>query len=452
MSLKRTWNDWIGHPSEFSMENRVLNAIGMITFFTLVGMTIINTSLKLWVPAITTFAIAILQAVVYFITRYRKKVGFGTVAYASISYATLSLNYFYNSGLDGPTLILFFLTFLMLITVAETKWHWLFIVLHILIPGTLISTEYFYPESIKGSYLVADHRYIDIGLSYILTIIFVYFVGMFLRRYYEREKQIADLRNKSIQLQNTEIRNQRNELMKSNEDKVQLFSIISHDLRTPLSQIHGFLELLRYGELSEDERKDLTNELYNSTTNTLAMINNLLNWSKSKLEGMTPSAESISIEGLLSEVIESLKQLTSKKGLEVEVRSEKDYKIFADIGMMEIVVRNILHNAIKFSPVNGLISIHVTEHDDEVEMAIQDSGKGIPEEKRNSIFKQNLQSGEGTLNEKGTGIGLHLCKELVEKQNGSIWFESANGVGTKFHLRIPKLLATPQSAIDSLEI
>jgi signal transduction histidine kinase len=452
MSFRRIWNDWIGHPSEFSMENRVLNAIGVITFFTMVGMTIINTSLKLWVPALTTFTIGILQSIVYFITRYRKKVGFGTVAYASISYATLSLNYFYNSGLDGPTLVLFFLTFLLLITVAETKWHWLFIVLHLLIPGALIGYEFYYPESIKGVYLSPTDRYLDVGFSYTLTIIFVYFVGMFLRRYYEREKNIAELRNKSIQRQNNEIREQRNELMKSNEDKVQLFSIISHDLRTPLSQIYGFLELLRYGELNEDERKDLTNELYKSTANTLTMINNLLEWSKSKLEGMTPSSEAISIEGLLTQVTESLTSLASKKGIEIELKAENDFKIFADIGMMEIVFRNILHNAIKFSPKDELITIHVIEHSEEIEIAVQDRGDGIPEDKRKTIFSQNFRSQEGTSNERGTGIGLHLCKGLVEKQDGTIWFESAVGLGTTFHLKLPKFRVHSQPAFDSADI
>lgn len=448
MNSKRIWKDWIGNPSEFSMENRVLNAIGVITFFTMVGMTMINISLELWVPAITTLFIAILQSVVYFITRYRKKVGFGTVAYASVSYAVLSLNYFYNSGLDGPTLILFFLTFLLLITVAHTRWHWLFILLHLIIPGTLIATEYLYPSTIAGVYAEPVDRFFDIGFSYLLTIIFVYFVGMFLRRYYEREKDIADLRNKSIQRQNAEIREQRNELMKSNEDKVQLFSIISHDLRTPLSQIHGFLELLRYGELDEKEKKDLTNELYKSTSNTLAMINNLLEWSKSKLEGMTPTAEDISIEGILNEVIESLNQTSSKKGIEIEVKADQDYKVLADIGMMEIVFRNILHNAIKFSPLNGLVTIYISPVEDTLEIAIQDRGDGIPEDKRKFIFTQNFHSEQGTSNERGTGIGLHLCKELIEKQSGSVRFDTAIGIGTTFYITIPLAASNKQSNLD----
>lgn len=435
------WKDWVGDPYEFSMENRVLNAVGVITFFTMVGMTIINISLEIWVPAIATIIIALLQSVVYYITRYHKKVNFGTVAYAAASYGVLSLNYFYNAGLDGPTLILFFLTFLLLITVADTKWHWLFIGLHLLIPGLLIYTEYSDPASIVGIYPDPMDRYLDIGFSYLLTIIFVYFVGMFLRRYYEHEKNIAELRNKSIQKQNAEIRMQRNELMKSNEDKVQLFSIISHDLRTPLSQIHGFLELLRYGDLDENERKDLTNELYKSTSNTLAMINGLLQWSKSKLEGISPTLESISIEGILTEVVESLDQTANKKSIQIEIKAENDYKIFADIGMMEIIFRNILHNAIKFSPAEGVITIYINELDRDIEIAIQDRGNGVPEEKRKFIFTQNFHSEKGTSDERGTGIGLHLCKELIEKQNGSITFDTALHEGTTFHVRIPKYIS-----------
>ena len=217
-------------------------------------------------------------------------------------------------------------------------------------------------------------------------------------------------------------------------------SIIAHDLRNPFSSILGILELLKMSlkELDKNEIEKYIEIVYNSANNTLTLLDNLLVWAVSQNKEKNFRPIKINLYELLREEIENLKTLASQKQITLRHSVKPDLNVTVDIQMVKTILRNLINNAIKYTNVNGEIIIDANEVNQYIEIAIKDNGIGISAEDQRKLFKIDaFHSTPGTHDERGTGLGLLLCKEFVELHGGNIRIESEAGKGSIFAFTLP---------------
>lgn len=247
----------------------------------------------------------------------------------------------------------------------------------------------------------------------------------------------------------TAIKKIENELIKTNESLNEInnnidkfFSIIAHDLRSPIHSLLGISELL------ENEIETLTNKeivlfvkgLNLNLKNLFVLLDNLLNWSLLQMNKLQFNPVNLEISTVIQDVIEKLNFISLKKNITIINKFNKKTVVYADKEMLRSIIQNLLVNAIKFSNKDGEIIIKSQEKKRFVEISVIDNGVGIEPEIASNIFNfKDINSTKGTEGEKGTGLGLQLCKDFVEKNGGSIWVESEPGKGSKFIFTVRKL-------------
>lgn len=252
------------------------------------------------------------------------------------------------------------------------------------------------------------------------------------------------MKNKEIELRNEEISEQKKILEDLNGIKDRLFSIIAHDFRSPLNSLQGTLLLLQMKAISYDEIKELLPEIIKKVDYSVSLLDNLLNWARGQMSGMKIKPVAFDLQSVTEETVHLLKGQASEKGILLHNLIPPAIPVYADPEMVKLVIRNLITNAIKFTNQGDVISIKVRETDDYYQIAIADTGCGIDEHKLNYLFTPGSNSTLGTSNEKGTGLGLWICKDFVEKNEGSIWVESEKGKGSTFYFTLPKNKETVQ--------
>ncbi|MGG5487490.1 tetratricopeptide repeat-containing sensor histidine kinase [Gaetbulibacter sp. PBL-D1] len=246
-------------------------------------------------------------------------------------------------------------------------------------------------------------------------------------------------KNKQIQLQNEAILEQTHHLEEVNKVKDRLFSIVSHDLKDSISSIKGFIDLLREDSLTKEEFYELIPELSENADNASLLLFNLLNWSKSQMQNLESNPELFNIQDVFHNKMGLIEQKVEQKRIVLIDESQRDF-VYADKSMIEIVIQNLLTNAVKFSRIGDAITVSNRDQNGKSLICVEDTGVGISPENLNKLFKNNNTfTTIGTKNEKGTGLGLTICKELVELNDGRIWVESVQNVGTKFYVELPKV-------------
>ena len=230
------------------------------------------------------------------------------------------------------------------------------------------------------------------------------------------------------------------ELKELNQTKDKFFSIIAHDLRNPFITIMGFSDILLsdYKELNDEERQFYIEEMKKSAELSHDLLQNLLQWSRSQTGRINFNSTSIDLLEIVDENFELLYKAAEKKNLALKKNVSPGLSIFADKAMLNTIFRNLLTNAIKFSNAGGLIELSAIEAGKFVEISVSDSGVGMDKKRMDELFKiENTISTRGTDNEVGTGLGLILCKEFVEKHGGKISVQSQEGKGSKFTFTFP---------------
>jgi PAS domain S-box-containing protein len=227
------------------------------------------------------------------------------------------------------------------------------------------------------------------------------------------------------------------QLKELNATKDKLFSIIAHDLRSPFNNIIGLSDLLLENIISFEESEKYIKILNSSAKNTLVLLDNLLNWAKSKTGHLRFKPENILFSEIILKNISLNRLLAETKNISINYFSSDDVEVYADENMLKTVLRNLISNAIKFTNVGGNIKIYAILKQDHVEITISDNGIGMNEKKRKSLFDISSKTTLGTANENGSGLGLVLCKEFVMKNKGEIWVESEEGKGSSFKFTLP---------------
>lgn len=423
-SLNSYWLSLIGSDSQFSMESRIFNAVCLFAIFTAAINGIINVYLGLLIYGLLIIPLVGILFLCYYLSRYKNQLAWG-VAIAAVAFNLLcGGTYFASAGSSGVNLFTFILVVYILALVCTRKQVLIVIPLNVLLIVGFLVAEYYHPEWLQPIYTDPQHRLLDIGQTVMEIMFMVVVITMFIKKSYNREKELAQSRLIALE--------------ESNETKHKLFSIVAHDLKAPLASVENYLQLLNDVELSNEEKLSIERSLLASTRQTSAMLHNILSWSKDQMEGSSTRLQTIDLHQALSHTINFQNSLAREKGITLQYEPNEVVKAIADPDMLQLIVRNLLNNAIKFSTPGGKIIIDISEEEKHCLIRISDDGIGISQSKRQNIFTLKSASTYGTNNEKGVGLGLKLAKTYTELQNGSIWFESIEGEGTTFFLSLLK--------------
>jgi signal transduction histidine kinase len=269
------------------------------------------------------------------------------------------------------------------------------------------------------------------GLT-IFLIVVIALLGVTIYLYRDRKKanQMLTVWSRAVDQKNQELNN-------LNKVKDKIFSTIAHDVRSPLASVQGMLALIDVNALSEEELQKMAIELSARVNTTSSLLDNLLNWSRNQIATAKVNPVKTDIRTLANECIELYGNNAIEKNITLLNSIPDSSHIFADEEMIRITLRNLISNAIKFTPANGEVKIEASPKDDLLCISISDSGVGIPQEDLTKVFSFEAKSTPGTASEKGTGLGLILCKEFIEKNGGQIWVDSLHGEGSTFSFTAP---------------
>jgi PAS domain S-box-containing protein len=238
-----------------------------------------------------------------------------------------------------------------------------------------------------------------------------------------------------------EISSKNEELENLNATKDKFFSIIAHDLRSPFNSLLGLTEMLSVDlpNMSKEEVQPMVNIIYKSTNNMYRLLENLLQWSQIQSGTIPFDPKHVSLQSVIDESVEVTKEPATLKEIEIYSVLKEQLMIYADSNMLQTVMRNLISNAIKFTPKGGKVSVSAFRNDkNEVEITVADTGIGISQTMIGNLFRIDVKTNRmGTDSEPSNGLGLLLCKEFVEKHGGKIWVESEVGKGSVFHFTIP---------------
>jgi signal transduction histidine kinase len=247
--------------------------------------------------------------------------------------------------------------------------------------------------------------------------------------------------NKQLKAVNEKIEQQNIELQNLNATKDKFFSILGHDLKSPLNSLSSFSSLLinYFDSLSKEEIQTLAKDLDKSLKNLYSLLDNLLEWARSQTGNINFKAEEFDLVTILEENKELLKVQAGNKEIAIIQNRTAPLPVSTHKHSITTVIRNLVANSIKFTPPGGQIKIDAVENEKEVMVSIADTGVGMSEQTIQKLFRIDSKvSTLGTANEKGTGLGLVLCKDFVEKNGGKLWVESKEGQGSVFYFTLPR--------------
>ena len=240
---------------------------------------------------------------------------------------------------------------------------------------------------------------------------------------------------------NRALQEEKDALKKANQTKDKLFSIIAHDLVNPFSSFQQILEIIlnNYDNFNDETKKDYLNKTYKLAISNNELLQNLLNWSRVQRNQLTLKYSSVNIYNLVQENTSYLLSNAKDKNIQIVNFVNPETYLEADENLLALVIRNIISNAIKFTYIDGKIEISNYQENNKEILKIKDNGKGMDEATLSKIFdNKDINSTYGTNNEKGSGLGLMLCKEFTERHNGKIWAESKPGEGSEFFISLPR--------------
>ena len=279
-------------------------------------------------------------------------------------------------------------------------------------------------------------------LSAIFFIIILGMAAILIVYYKAKLKQqkintILEDKNVEVLQQKSDLDEQAYKLNDLNNLKDRLISVLAHDLRAPLSTLRGLFSLLEDDSISHDQFLEMIPQALKKLEYTSDFLDTLLFWINSQMDNFDSSAKSFPIKDVVSYEVSNYSEQALSKGINLLDNISEDVTVAADPNSIRIVIRNLITNAIKFSREGDTIDVSSSYKDDYILISVKDTGVGMSEKQLSKLFKSKVDSGTGTNNESGTGMGLLFCKDLIEKCNGKIWVESTQGCGTEFFFTLP---------------
>lgn len=266
--------------------------------------------------------------------------------------------------------------------------------------------------------------------------------------------------NTRIKLANALLREQRNEIELQKDSvehlntiKDKLFSVIAHDLRTPFASLKNMMDMYDEGMISKQDISYFFKEIRKDIGSNTMLLENLLIWAKSQLDGFKVETKNLAMQRVVNEIIYLYRQNFESKQIKVLNELDDLCIVASDYEMTKTIVRNLIGNALKFTPANGNIVISYRKvREGELQITVTDDGIGMSEELKGKLFLDAFVSTQGLNNERGTGLGLQICKEFVEKNGGSIWVETLEQQGSSFWFTLPESKVDIENTVSDYDI
>lgn len=415
--------DYLKGDNTFSLQSRIYNSVCLVTIAIMVYNVPFSLALGMYDSMLATLLLIPLQVYLYYLSRFKGKTALSSIFLTVVVNLFFAVSYTLNSGIQGSTLLSFAISYFVIIAVSPRRQYWFWTIANILLVLGLIGWEYFYPEFFTNSYPTRADRFVDIASTYAVTILLTFACLSYIINNYDLERVTAE--------QNA------TGLAQLNKQKNKLISIISHDFNAPLNNINSYLYVLSNRELRQEDKKKYESDLQRITFDTQNLLLNLLSWSKSNMEGMSYALEPVNVNDAMTDTLNVYASIAAEKGVEIKYQISDEIDVTANFELLEIIFRNLISNAVKFTPEKGSIRIFATTADSHHIISVSDSGMGIPAEKQQEIFTSDIAPTFGTSREKGVGLGLKICSEFIYYLKGEIWFETEAGRGTTFSIKLP---------------
>ncbi len=292
----------------------------------------------------------------------------------------------------------------------------------------------------------------SIAMFAFASLLFILWIIIRNNKHKKQANELLTTKNEEIAQQNEELAQsqeeittqrdkvavQNKELQELNETKNKLFAIIGHDLRSPINSLKGMLNLLTQRHISVDEFFMFSEKLKNGVEHVYFTLNNLLQWANSQMEGLKSNPQNVNIYNIGKENINLFTQISAHKKIQFVNQLQENLIVFADPDQLNLVFRNLISNAVKFSSEGGSITLGSKLVGNFCEITINDTGIGMGKENISKLFSGTTHfTTTGTIGEKGTGLGLLLCQEMIAQNGGKIWVESTLDQGTSFYFTLP---------------
>jgi signal transduction histidine kinase len=401
---------------------------------------------------LTTFCIIVISVVLYSSRVIKMPFSFALIIYALL----LNIILDFVTKPYGDQQVLYFLRNSLFIVYLITIASLIINKINGIIIALIYLASFISLTLISGDKYLKDTMLIQLIFFSAYTAGIYYFVSAFEKSIHQQVKdgsiileqnEVVKETNILLKERQLKVEEQAKELIKINNQlketvatKDKFFSIISHDLKNPMAALMGLSNLMfnEYNNLDEKQKNDLVKGIYDSSKNAYNLLDNLLIWSRMQTGGINYNPEKINLHNLISESGNLLESMRSGKNIDLDLSIDLNQEVYADKYMLSSVINNLLSNAIKFTPVGGIIIVSsVLTENGYIKICISDTGTGIPLENISRLFRiDQSYSSKGTNDEKGTGLGLLLCKEFVEQNGGAIWVESESGKGSQFFFTI----------------
>jgi two-component system, sensor histidine kinase and response regulator len=287
------------------------------------------------------------------------------------------------------------------------------------------------------TYQLEEINFIAYLINQGLAIIYIFYGLYSIKTENGNYNTVLQQTNEAIQKQSNQLQQQATELDQLNSLKNKLFSVISHDLKAPMYALRNLFDNMQSQDMPANEIKEMIPEIKNDLNYTVSLMENLLQWAKSQMQAHTVKAHEIDVTELIEDVRHLLHLQAEAKNICIESRATGPVYAWADSDMIHLVLRNLVSNAIKFTPPGGLITIGASELSAFAEVYVQDSGTGMTTQELKKVNSQDFYTTNGTSQEQGTGLGLMLCKEFLAKNDGYLRIESEKGKGSTFSFTLP---------------
>lgn len=410
-----------GHNESCNLESRlyvstcligVLAGIASIIWYSKPGLSIMLN--------LAVFMVVASYSVLYYLSRFKKIYNSFILFFTTLGF--LSVLWMLNKGLMSPVPALYIASIAIFIGFSKSKYHLFFLTITMVNFSILVTLDSPYHDALLMPYPDVEVNESNLIITYAAAFTIVYLITGFIKNTFEKE--------------NKEIIRQKLELLRMNDSKDLFFNIIAHDLRMPFTGILGVTDIMcdKSNNLTLEEMQEFAELINKSSVNTFELLESLLEWGKIQQGKNDLNPQIINLKDFTIESVNFFKEEYSNKEIKISNLIPGDIHIFTDLHILQTIQRNLIHNAIKFTPNGGEICIMAEDDNNgKIAVVVKDSGIGMNKEMIRNIFNMgNNTNRRGTNGESSTGLGLIICKKLVEKLGGELLIESTLNEGSKF--------------------
>ncbi len=427
----------IGVDEDFDLYSQIFHRIMLLSGLALLTALLLSFFIDIPEVSIMLFATLIVLSISFWLSRVLNKFRLALVVFYTTAHALLLANFFYNNGINGSTTIIGLLVLSVVFSISNKREKWFWAIFQMLLLSGLILYQYQYGDEHIIGYPDKLSAYVDE--------IFTYFIAVgFLSLIFQVIIRKNRLQRKDLILREREIRDQRDQLAKSNENLYKLMSLIAHDVRNPLASIESYLDPETQALINDEDRVEFNRELLALVRNTSHMLDETLHWSRSQFlehDNSIVHLKNAAIGTWVNNTIVHLKSMAKSKQIVIIDDYDGSIHLNCDSNLLTVVLRNILQNAIKFSEPKSSIIFKAWEDQEKVHFEIKDSGVGMKQSTIDKIISGKAETTPGTAQEKGTGLGLQVSLEYIKLHKGELKINSKPQVGSRFQISIPKGLS-----------